>query len=418
MRFTILTLGCKTNQAESDLIASELINLGYKPVDLDGNPDLCIINTCTVTSKSDYQSRQLIRRATKTGARVIVTGCYAQVNESVIRNINPDALVFKNEQKLNIINILNNKSSSCLLNYNSRPLYRSRPVLKIQDGCNKSCSYCIIPMVRGRSRSIEPGVIVKRIREFEEMGYNEVVLTGINLGSYGRDLNPVKRLEELLEEILSSTERLRIRLSSLGVTEITEELINLIEKSGRICRHLHISLQSGDRGILNRMNRHYTPERFIELSEYLKKRIKDINIGADIIVGFPGEGEREFQNTFNCIKKAWIGYLHVFPFSKRPGTRAWNMPDQIDQQTKDTRLRILKELDRELRTSFYRSQVGNILRIIVEEISERTLQGKSDNYIDVAAEIPYGISVKKGMALDVHIKEASERGVRGEVILS
>lgn len=412
MKFSILTLGCKTNQAESEYLSIELLKKGYKEVDLSGAPDICIINTCTVTSKSDYQSRQLIRRALRTGAKVIVTGCYVNRAQEEIKKIAGNCFIFKNEEKANIINMFDFIMSSNTLDLS---FHRSRPAIKIQDGCNKRCSYCIIPQVRGRSRSREIDDIVREVKGLEEHGYSEVVLTGINIGSYGVDLVPKKRLEDLLEGIISETNKIRIRLSSLGIKEVSRKIIDLMKTSGRICRHLHLSLQSGDNTILKLMNRSYRREDFIDLAVSLKENLMDINIGADVIVGFPGETEEHFMNTCDAIEKAGIGYLHIFPYSKRPGTPAATMPNQVNSRVKSSRLKVLKDIDQRLRNSFYHAQVGKVYQIVIEEIEDGFIRGKTDNYLDVyVAFRSFKGNVKKAESMKITIKDLDQKGLIAE----
>lgn len=418
MRFTILTLGCKTNQAESQYIASELINLGYEEVDLALKPDLCIINTCTVTAKTDYQSRQLIRRALKTGARVVVTGCYVNSSLEEIKNLGNNIRIFRNNEKFNIINELNYQNSSITSNLIQCLSTRARPLVKVQEGCDNHCTYCIIPHVRGKARSRELPEIIKEIKTLEASGYKEIVLTGTNLGSWGIDLKPQVRLEDLIEEILSATSNIRIRISSLGIKELSGRLINLIEKSNRICKHLHLSLQSGSRNILSLMNRHYQPEDFISFVETLKKKIPHINIGVDVIVGFPGEGEREFQETLQCLKEAQPGYIHVFPYSRRPGTPAANMPEQVDERTKQLRVNIIRELDDVLRQNFLSSQIGKSTYIIIEDIGNGLIRGKTDNYLNAIVPIKSRSGFAKGEYLYISVQEVTERALIGEAILN
>ncbi|MFN3740409.1 MAG: tRNA (N(6)-L-threonylcarbamoyladenosine(37)-C(2))-methylthiotransferase MtaB [Thermodesulfovibrionales bacterium] len=413
MRFSILTLGCKTNQAESEHLLSSLLERGYEEVELKDRPDICIINTCTVTAKTDYQSRQLIRRALRTGAKVIVTGCYAQRAPEEINEISHDCVIVANDKKNIIFNMLSHRTSSNTLYLP----HRSRPIIKIQDGCNKKCSYCIIPSVRGRSRSRKPFDIIDEIKRLEDTGFNEVVLTGINLGSYGLDLRPPLKLEDLLKEIISATKKIRIRLSSLGIKEVSSRLIDLIKESGRICRHIHLSLQSGDDIVLKIMNRNYRAEDFIRLVDDLKTKIEDINIGADVIVGFPGEKDSNFENTYRVIEKVAIGYLHIFPYSKRPGTPASEMPEQIDSKVKSHRFELLKNLDRRLRNSFKASQLGKQLQIVVEKIEGSTVQGKTDNYLDVSVS-KMGLNITRSDTLLIIIKEIADEGLIGEPLLS
>ncbi len=413
MRFSILTLGCKSNQAESEHLLSSLLKRGYEEAGLEERPDICIINTCTVTSKTDYQSRQLIRRALRAGAKVIVTGCYAQRAPEEINKISKECIIVANDKKNSIINMLSYTTSSNI----SHPSHRSRPIIKIQDGCNKRCSYCIIPSVRGSSRSKEPHEIINEIKRLEDTGYNEAVLTGINLGSYGLDLKPALKLEALLEKIISTTKKIRIRLSSLGIKEVSPGIIELIKESGRICRHIHLSLQSGDDAILKLMNRSYRAEDFITLVNELKTKIEDINIGADVIVGFPGETDSNFENTYRVIEKASIGYLHIFPYSKRPGTVAAEMQEQINGRIKACRLEILRNLDKGLRNSFKASQIGKLHQIVVERIEDHMIKGKTDNYVDVSV-FKKGLNINKADTIQIIIKEIASGALIGEPLLS
>lgn len=413
MRFSILTLGCKANQSESEHLFSSLLERGYEEAGLEDRPDICIINTCTVTSKTDYQSRQLIRRALRAGATVIVTGCYAQRAPEEINNISQECIIVANDKKNSIINMLSYTTSSNI----SHPSHRSRPIIKIQDGCNKRCSYCIIPSVRGSSRSKEPHEIINEIKRLEDTGYNEAVLTGINLGSYGLDLKPALKLEALLEKIISTTKKIRIRLSSLGIKDVSPGIIELIKESGRICRHIHLSLQSGDDAILKLMNRSYRAEDFITLVNELKTKIEDINIGADVIVGFPGEKDSNFENTYRVIEKASIGYLHIFPYSKRPGTVAAEMQEQINGRIKACRLELLRNLDKGLRNSFKASQIGKLHQIVVERIEDHMIKGKTDNYVDVSV-FKKGLNINKADTMQIIIKEIACGALIGEPLLS
>ncbi|MDI6891078.1 MAG: tRNA (N(6)-L-threonylcarbamoyladenosine(37)-C(2))-methylthiotransferase MtaB [Thermodesulfovibrionales bacterium] len=379
MRVSVLTLGCRVNQSESDIIEGNLKRLGWSIVGLSELPDYCIVNTCTVTAKSDYQSRQLIRRAIRAGAKVIVTGCYSQLRYDEIRNISGIINIVDNSKKLSIIKMLSNNIESITFSHSSR----SRPYLKIQDGCNFACTYCAVPMARGRSRSLEVSEVIKQAREIEAAGYNEIVLTGINLGSYGYDLKPKTKLSELLKSLLKTTKIQRIRLSSLGVKEVDYGLIELLQE-GRICKHIHLPLQSGDDTVLKLMNRMYSSRDYLSTVKNILKKVPDIAIGTDVIVGFPGEGDREFKNTKKFLDSVPITYMHIFPFSPRPNTLASKMANQNTSVLKRERLNELKALNFRKKMAYMLSQINKTLDIIIEEQGRNNISiGTSSNYLKV-----------------------------------
>lgn len=379
MKVSVLTLGCKVNQAESTVIEGSLLKGGYGIVSLSENPDYCIVNTCSVTSKSDYQSRQLIRKAIRMGAKVIVTGCYAHLRPEEIKKIKGVTCIVDNDNKYNIINMLNSNIERYTYNYS----HRSRPYLKIQDGCNLPCSYCVIPLARGRSRSIPLESALKKAEDFQNQGFNEIILTGIHLGSYGKDLKDKVNLSFLLKALINKTKIKRIRLSSMETTEIDDELIEIFQHP-RICRHIHIPLQSGDDKVLKLMKRPYNVSKFISKIELIYNKIPDISIGTDIIVGFPGEGSREFSNSKKVIEYLPISYMHIFPFSRRPGTDAYNMPDKVCSSEKKERVAELKRLNISKRRQYMSFQLDKTLDIVVEERhDDLTLVGTSSNYIKV-----------------------------------
>jgi threonylcarbamoyladenosine tRNA methylthiotransferase MtaB len=422
MKVSILTLGCRVNQSESDIIEANLKRAGWYITDLSGHPDYCIINTCTVTAKSDYQSRQLIRRAVRTGAKAIVTGCYSQLRPEEIVNIKGVVGIVDNKDKSKIINILSNthndsstqrgikmslrvptcraeailrdeipryaRNDTLVSNNNDRigtfiSYNRSRPYLKVQDGCNFSCSYCAVPMARGRSRSIAVHEALKRAEEIESADYNEIVITGIHLGSYGYDLTPKTKLSELLKNLLKNTKIPRIRISSIVINNVDYELIELIQDK-RICKHLHLPLQSGDDSILRRMKRTYSLRHYMSTLDTIMKKLPDIAIGTDIIVGFPGEGNHEFSNTKELLKFIPISYMHIFPFSPRPNTLASQMVNQNTSSVKKNRLNELKALNAMKKTAYMTSNIGKTLDIIIEEKGgDNTSIGTSGNYLKV-----------------------------------
>ncbi len=381
MRISVLTLGCKVNQAESSSIEGALKSFGHKIVAITEKPEVCIINTCTVTSKSDYQSRQLIRRAHRAGARILVTGCYSELNRESVSAMEGVEDIIVNNNKLDIVY----KLTGCRIDSSSYfpAQTRSRLFIKIQDGCNYSCSYCAIQKARGTSRSEDAEVVVERVNKAVESGYREIVLTGIHLGTYGHDLKPKVTLSNLIVTLLKKTKISRIRLSSLEVREVDDELIEIFSDK-RLCNHLHIPLQSGDDNILKSMNRLYSSQQFSFKIEDICKRVPNIALGTDIIVGFPGEGEPEFQNTYNLLESLPITFMHIFPFSPRPDTKALKMHDNTPFSVKKKRACALEALNKRKKIEYMTKQTGKTLDVLIEEnCSDGICYGTSGNYLKI-----------------------------------
>ncbi|MCL4491610.1 MAG: tRNA (N(6)-L-threonylcarbamoyladenosine(37)-C(2))-methylthiotransferase MtaB [Nitrospirae bacterium] len=400
MKIALLTLGCRTNQAENLKLEHNLQNLGHQIVDLNDYPDVCIINTCAVTVKADCQSRQLINKALKMNIKVIATGCYSELNNAKLSNSEGDLLVMRNYDKDNIINMFTkNIHADDKIPQHS---FKHRPIVKVQDGCNYSCSYCTIPMARGSSRSLPLKEILHEIQRYESLGHNEIVLTGIHLGTYGVDLKDKRSLSGLLKDILRETKIRRIRLSSLEIREIDDELIELLNDR-RLCKHLHIPLQSGDNSILKLMNRTYSIEEYASGIHKILKRIPDISIGTDVIVGFPGEGESEFSNTKSFIEALPFSYLHVFPYSSRPGTRAIKLPKHIPDPIKKMRVSALRETGDAKKRAYIDRNIGKNLDIIIEEQCSGGYLGTTGNYIKVLVETESDMKV--GMLVNIGILE-------------
>jgi threonylcarbamoyladenosine tRNA methylthiotransferase MtaB len=381
MKVALLTLGCRVNQSESSVIEGTLKENGITIVNLSDNPDFCIINTCTVTSKSDYQSRQLIRRAARTGAKVLVTGCYSELKSEEATSIPGVFKLIENRRKYEITDIV--------MGTKIDPFYgncsRSRPYLKVQDGCNFKCAYCSVPLARGKSRSIPVEDAVRTAHFIAEQGYNEIVLTGIHLGTYGFDLKEKSNLNDLIKKILLETKIHRLRLSSLEINEINDEFIELLQED-RICRHLHLPLQSGSNKILNLMKRRYSAQQFSKKIMMIFRKVENISLGSDIIAGFPGEGEEEFLKTYTLLRELPFSYLHIFPFSPRPYTEAAEMTTKPSRDVVRKRMEKLLELNRIIRARYMSSQVSRILEVIVEEkINEGTVAGTSSNYLKISA---------------------------------
>ncbi len=409
MKVAVLTLGCRVNQSESAAIEGTLKVNGVTIVDLKEIPDICIVNTCTVTAKSDYTSRQLIRKAANTGAKVIVTGCYSHLKKDEVRSMPGAIEIVDNTQKHKIADIITGKESGLVFSHFSR----SRPHLKVQDGCNFRCSYCSVPLARGRSKSVPLHEVLDRVQTIEAAGYNEVVLTGIHLGSYGHDLTDKSSLNHLIKNILKFSNIKRIRLSSLEINEIDDELIELLQDI-RLCSHLHIPLQSGSDKILKLMRRNYTLTEFSLKLHKIFLKVENISVGSDIITGFPGEGDEEFTDTYNFLNSHLFSYLHIFPFSVRPDTEAGRMKDRVQSNIIKERLDVLLELSTKNKRGYLQRQLHTVLDVVIEEINnEGHAIGTSGNYIKVS--MPSGNAGKRSMVL-VKVLKASDNLLEGFII--
>jgi len=392
MRIAITTLGCKVNQSESASMAGILKAEGHEIVSEKACPDICIVNTCTVTAKSDYQSRQFIRRAIKSGAKVIATGCYAQLRSEELLKINGLSAIIGTSYKGKISNSLNNLykngSKPFILTTppESPPTFqpyfseKSRAFLKIQDGCNFSCSYCAVPMARGKSKSLTPKDVLKVANNLVENGYKEIVLTGVHIGCYGLDLTQKTSLVEIVDSVSKCHPSIRIRLSSIEPQEFKNEFLSLI-KQKVICPHLHIPLQSGSDNILKAMNRGYSASFFSELIKEIASTCPDISLGTDVIVGFPGESDKDFEATRRLLEELPFSYIHIFPYSKRPGTLAESMAGQINSKIKKQRVGVLLDIAREKKNMYMLKHLGKTLDVIIESQRLGFYRGISDNYI-------------------------------------
>ena len=408
-KVAILTLGCRVNQSESSVIEGTLKKHGVSIVTLGDNPDFCIVNTCTVTGKSDASSRYLIRRAARTGAQVIVTGCFSQMEHNEVCKLQGVSEVVPTIDKEQII--------SRVLGYDVDPVYslhdRARPYLKVQDGCNFSCTYCAVPMARGRSRSLSIDEAVTRASDIELQGYHEIVLTGIHLGSYGQDLFPKTSLARLIRDILSSTSLFRIRLSSIEINEIDDELIELIGDP-RVCKHLHLPLQSGSDLILKLMNRNYTAQTYQKKLLRLSRISSDIAFGTDAIVGFPAEEHKDFILTYELIKDLPFTYVHTFPYSARSGTLAATLKPQIAGNIISDRAEAVKELSRHKKEAFASVQANKILDVIAEEEdAQGYTTGTTSNYLKIDMK---GSRLNRGSVVFVRSIAANSDRLRGVMI--
>jgi threonylcarbamoyladenosine tRNA methylthiotransferase MtaB len=400
-RFKIVTLGCKVNQYESAFMENELLSRGCRKAGSGEEADLVIVNGCIVTSPASYQTRQAIRRGIRENPRAVtaVIGCYGQVFPEELAGIHGLAVIAGNREKGSLPERLlqaDHQHKPFILTKDFEPgipfehlpvttfTGRTRALLKVQEGCESFCSYCIVPLARGPQRSLEPHTVVKQLREMERNGHKEVVLTGIHLGRYGADLGNGIDLHRLLAEIGRNRSRIRVRLSSLEPTEITTDLIAFMEHHNWMCRHFHISLQSGDDTVLKKMNRHYTAEDFADLVADIHRRIPRASIGVDVLVGFPGETEQAFFTTLALLRDLPVGYLHVFPYSRREGTAAVDLPHQLPPTIIKERAAMMRRLDKEKRRAFRSRLVGETFEVLTEGWApgqKGHARGLSDNYL-------------------------------------
>ncbi len=387
------TLGCRLNQAETAIISNTFKAKGYDVVDFGKPTDVCVINTCTVTEKADAECRKLVRQVLRRSPEAF--GCYAQIGTEALQQIDGIDLIVGTEEKMRVADFIDvphklpaplirkKKISRSPFTISSVGNYEhaTRANLKIQDGCDFMCSFCVIPFARGRARSRALWDIQREALELVELGHKEIVLTGVNIGTYDFDGKTLLDVIKMLERIDGLE---RIRISSIEPTMIPMELIAHMAESPKLCRHLHIPIQSGDDSLLQNMRRLYSVSEYVNFLELVQKRIPEICFGTDVMVGFPGEGEHEFQNTVGLLKESLLTYFHVFSFSEREGTAAARMSGKVDFQTKQERSRILRNLSKRKRREFYQRQVGKTVRVLLEGRNDAGLfQGLTDNYIKV-----------------------------------
>ena len=400
----IMTLGCKLNQYETMGMVEVLANRGYIIIKPEEGADIYIVNTCTVTGKTDRRSRQAVRRILNwnPAAAIVVTGCGVQRDPEEFRYLPNVVLLAGNREKHQITELIDslesNQTQIRISDITTAPFESihiekfgsyTRAFLKIQDGCNGNCSYCVIPSVRGPSRSQRPDLIMNQIRDLTANGFRELVLTGIDLGNYGTDLSTGIDLFRLLKMIIAEESLNRVRLSSIEPTEQLKAIADLIDETPKICKHLHIPMQSGSDSILRLMNRSYTTEFYSDLVLSIKDKCSDICIGADVIVGFPGETEGLFKETYDFIDKLPLDYLHVFSFSERSGTPANSFKGKLDPETKKFRCHSLRKLSKHKASEFRQKMIGKELDVIVLGTKDKETGlsvGLSDNYIKVFIE--------------------------------
>jgi len=401
--FKVITLGCKVNQYESAYLKDSLAGAGWQQAGKDETSDVVIINTCIVTQKAAHQSRQAIRKAIRENpdGYIAAVGCYAQTLPKEISQIEGVGLIADNRMKADIPHFLINggassKTTVLLKQYEADAPFdsldirsfpdRTRAYLKIQDGCQSFCSYCIVPFTRGPYRSLAPEKVLHMLEVLSGQGYKEVVFTGIHLGKYGVDLKDDTDLVSLLQMVGREDYPLRIRLSSIEPNEIEMGLIEMAASERWLCRHFHIPLQSGDNRVLKMMNRKYTTRGFAEIVEAIYSKIPHVCIGVDIMSGFPGEDSKAHRNSCSLIKDLPLSYLHVFPFSPRPGTAANKFKDRVDSRVIKKRAAELRDLGERKRNLFYRGCLQEEFQVLGEGWDSETpgvMKGRSDNYLPV-----------------------------------
>ena len=422
MKTAIHTLGCKVNIYESEYITNILKENGYQIVDFDSKADIYIINTCTVTNTSDKKSEKMIKRARKQNkdAIIIAMGCHAQIKGD---NIDAD-IIIGNKDKSKIISLIEEyqenknkiKRIYNLDNVSFEDMYISsfnshtRAFVKIQDGCDAFCSYCIIPYARGPIRSKDPKTVIKEITSLVENGYKEIILTGIHTGKYGKDINYT--FEQLLKDIIKIKNLYRIRISSIEINELTDPILDLIKDNKIIAKHLHIPLQSGSDKILKLMDRKYDLKFYKDRIEKIRKMIKDISITTDLIVGFPNENEKDMEDTLKFLKEIKFTKIHTFPYSKREGTKAASMENQIDETIKRKRVKTVLELSDQLEQDFYQSKLNETEEVIIEQTKDGKSYGYTSNYIKVEINSP----LKPNEVISVKINKVNNKKVTGKII--
>lgn len=421
----ILTLGCKVNTYESEYIIHLLKEAGYQIKDFDDFCDVYIINTCTVTNTSDIKSRKMIRKAIRKNpdACVVAMGCFIEANKDF--QLPGLDIILGNRDKSKIIELLDEwflKQEEIRRLYSTLPrefedMYinefpgRTRAFVKIQDGCENFCSYCIIPFVRGKCRSKNPDEVIDEITDLVNHGYQEVVLTGIHTGNYGVDLDT--NFASLLKRVVAIPGLLRLRISSIEITELTKDVLDVIRDSSIIVDHMHIPLQAGSNHVLSLMNRKYDLDYYFNKIKKIREVRPNMAITTDVIVGFPGESEEDFLETIDTCKKIGFTKIHVFPYSERKGTKAMELPDHIEPSVKKERARRLLLVSKELECSYYASFVGSEVTVLVEEEKDGKSYGHTDNYlhVEIPSVLPHNTFVK------VKIQSVSYPYCIGEVSL-
>lgn len=389
-KFYLKSMGCKSNQFEGQIVAQNLVEAGYTQVKKQEDSDYYILNSCSVTHKSDNEALYLLRHAHSLGLKTILTGCVAQIEKEKLLAEPYIDYVYGNEDKFKIAELLEENKEFAVKDLMSEQEFckvtledttKTRISLKIQDGCDNRCSYCVIPYGRGKSRSADTDFIINEINKYVEHGYKEVVLTGIHIGLWGKEFN--KEILDLLKEIEKRTSIPRYRLGSLNPHEITPELLNFLQSSEKFCPHFHLSLQSACNRTLKRMNRHYSVEFYLDQIEDIVSRFERPFLGSDIIAGFVGETEEDFLTTVENLKKSKLSQIHTFPYSIRKGTIAEKMEGHLPDKIKDERATVIKKISAEKYQEFVNSNIGHEAEVLIEKRLDKSgkFKGVTRNYL-------------------------------------
>ena len=422
-----LTLGCKVNQYDSDAMRTLFVRNGYSPAEGD-DADVYVINTCSVTSVGDRKSRQMVRRIRRAhpDAIIAVAGCYAQLAPEVFEKMGDIDVIVGHQNRTHIVEYVEKARTA------EQPLnevvdimkvkdfenmevdpegeVKTRAFIKVQEGCDNYCTFCIIPYARGKLKSRLQKDAVDEIRKLAAQGYREVVLTGIHLGNYGKDLHDGTSLATLVAELVKIPNLLRIRLGSVESVELSEDLISIMQNEPKVCRHLHLPIQSGSDAVLKGMNRHYRLPQFKKLISELRAKVPGIALTTDLIVGFPGETEENFQETLETLKEIRFSGIHVFPYSRRTGTPAASYPNQVTNEVKKERVHRVQELEKEIVLDYRKQFMGRVVHVLAEEIKDGFFEGLSDEYIRVSIRDSH---IERGKMYPVRIDTITEEGLSG-----
>ncbi len=438
MKVAFYTLGCKLNFAETSTIGEQFLKKDYNIVEYSDTADVYVINTCTVTENAEKDCRNIVRKALRTNpnAFVVVTGCYAQLRPNEIAKIDGVDLVLGSNQKFDILKYLDSlekKELSCIYvspteelsefnsSFSTDADSRTRAFFKIQDGCDYKCSFCTIPLARGKSRSAQTDEVLAQFTQLLNTGYKEIILTGVNVGDYSSKQEPNLEQEQedidlhnLLNRMLATAGDYRIRISSIEPNLLTDDILKLTAASKLMCNHFHIPLQSGSTKVLKMMQRRYKTDDYKKLIHNAVELIPDLGIGVDVIVGFPGETEDDFLETYNFLRDLPISYLHVFTYSERPNTKAIEMPGSVDPVERKRRNNMLRILSEKKRNEFYRKMIGKELQVLFEhENQDGFMKGFSSNYVRI--KVPFNSNFINKF-VTVKIKEIDENICTAEII--
>lgn len=415
--------GCKVNQYETNAMIQKFIENNYEIVDFEEKADIYIINTCTVTNMSDRKSRQMLRRVKKSNPNsiLVVVGCYVQVGKQELEKIDDIDIILGNNEKNNIVeyvekykekrekitDVMHQKE---FVDFGSVTYTnKTRATIKIQDGCDRFCTYCIVPFARGRVRSRQLSNIIEEVQKIAKRGIQEIIVTGIHIASYGKDFNYKVTLIDVLEEINKVDGIKRIRIGSLEPTIMNREFLDRLSKLDKVCNHFHLSLQSGCTSVLKKMNRKYTADEFKESVNLLRRYYPDAMLTADVIVGFPGETEEEFEETYKFLKEIKFYRMHIFKYSQRNGTKAAIMPNQIDGNIKEERSNRLIKLSDELQNDYNKEYIGKEVEVLFEERENEYIKGHTNNFIVV--------KVKEKQNIENKILKVEITGIEGQELL-